>query len=158
MPLEVKLETKGRQRVKREEIVEMERSVWSEEGVKHYHEKCEGWFYTQTKTENIWKVMMEKVKESILKIKRKRMPWNLGRRNWHSIEWKAKKRELRKELGKLRRGRIKRKDYREWCKIERQKYKKEEEDKIKSIRRIPRRKRGNILISTGRRKRESTRA
>ncbi|KAG7203932.1 hypothetical protein KM043_017090 [Ampulex compressa] len=44
MPLEVELEGIRRERrgVEIGETAEGERSVWSEEGVKHYYEKCEG--------------------------------------------------------------------------------------------------------------------
>jgi len=35
--------TEERKRRKSEQI-EKKRSVWSEEGVEHYHKKCEGWY------------------------------------------------------------------------------------------------------------------
>ncbi|KAG7198956.1 hypothetical protein KM043_015919 [Ampulex compressa] len=114
------LEGEGIGRERREgveigEAVEGERSTWSEEGAKHYHEKCEGRCSKQTMTEDIWKEMVEKVKESVMKCKTKRKVWKTERRIWHSVQ-------------------CKRRAYREWCKGERQSYEKEEEEKIKLIR------------------------
>ncbi|KAG7203931.1 hypothetical protein KM043_017089 [Ampulex compressa] len=84
--------------------------------------------------------MVEKVKESVMKYKTKRKAWKIGTKIWYSVEWKVRKRKLRRELRELRKGRIrreeyvkKRREYGEWCKGERQRYEKKEEDKIKSI-------------------------
>ncbi|KAG7188077.1 hypothetical protein KM043_015927 [Ampulex compressa] len=58
MPLQVELERIGgerRERVEIGETVKGERSILSEEGGKHYHEKCDGWCSKQTMTEDIWK-------------------------------------------------------------------------------------------------------
>lgn len=54
IPMEV--EVIGLQRNRRREKgteVEIERSNWTEEGVKNYQEKCEGWSCTQHETEGV---------------------------------------------------------------------------------------------------------
>ena len=58
----------------------------------------------------------------------------------HSKEWETKKRELRRKLGKLKRGKIsrevyieKRREYKEWCNKERKRHEKEEEEKIRAV-------------------------
>ncbi|XP_011646839.1 cilia- and flagella-associated protein 251-like [Pogonomyrmex barbatus] len=83
------------------------------------------------------KELEEKVKKSITKVKKKIALWKIERRTWHSKEWNKKKRELRKELGRLKRGKIsreefvqKRKEYREWYKKEKRKHEREKEERI----------------------------
>jgi len=68
-----------------------------------------------------------------MKVKTRVATWRLGRKAWHKGEWSKKKRELRKELRRLMRGRIgreeyvkKRKEYRKCC----EEKKKEEKEKI----------------------------
>ncbi|KAG7196729.1 hypothetical protein KM043_016066 [Ampulex compressa] len=105
MPLEVELEGNGRKRrggVEMGETVEGERSIWSEEGVKHYQEKCEGSYSKQTMTEDIWKEMVEKVKESVMKCRTKRKAWKIGRRIWHSVEWKRYEKEEEDKIKSIR--------------------------------------------------------
>lgn len=34
------MEGLGRRQVRKKDMVEKERSVWTEEGIKHYHEEC----------------------------------------------------------------------------------------------------------------------
>lgn len=41
--------------------------------------------------------MRDKIKSSTKKIRKKIVVWRLGRKEWHSKEWKKKKRGLRKE-------------------------------------------------------------
>ena len=81
----------------------------------------------------------------IVGIEKKRGRREAGRRRAirakrESKEWTERKRELRKELRKLRKGRIsreefwgKRKMYKEWCEEEREKYERREEEKIRMI-------------------------
>lgn len=82
---------------KKEDIIERDRSVWTEEGIEHYHEECKDWKYTQTEIGKIWEEMRNKVKYSIMKIKMKVISRKLGKMEWHSKEWKEKKREMKKE-------------------------------------------------------------
>jgi len=114
VPLEVELEGASKKRTKRKEQEEVERSVWTQEGIEQYHEKCEGWTCTKESSEEMWTEIKEKVKDSITKVRKKVIPWKLGRKEWHSKEWKKKKRELRKELRKLKKrqdskGRVRKK-------------------------------------------------
>ncbi|XP_011637362.1 trichohyalin-like [Pogonomyrmex barbatus] len=141
VPLEVELEGADRKKERRSNTIEKVTSVWTEEGIQQYHEKCIGWKCEQTESGRIWKELEEKVKKSITKVKKKIALWKIGRRTWHSKEWNKKKRELRKELGRLKRGKIsreefvqKRKEYRDWCKKEKHKHEREEEERIKAIR------------------------
>lgn len=139
--MELKTETRreDREKTERSNIRERERSVWTEEGIEYYHENCKDWICTQEETENLWEEMKTKVKNSIMKIKKKVVTlgsWKLGRK-----EWKIKKRDLRKELRKMRKGKIrkeefirKRKEYRRWCEQEKEKHRREEENKIREIR------------------------
>ncbi|XP_020298200.1 vicilin-like seed storage protein At2g18540 [Pseudomyrmex gracilis] len=139
VPMEVEIEGIRRKRRKESGCVEVKRSVWSVEGIEHYHEKCEG--CTETNIEEMWSAMENKVKESIMRVKKKVTPWRLGRKEWHSKEWKEKKRELRRKLRKLKKDKIKReeyvrkrREYRKWCEGEKKKHEEEEEEKIRSIR------------------------
>lgn len=75
-----------------------------------------------------------------MKIKRKIIPWKMGKKAWHSEEWKKKKRRLRRELRRIKKRKTsreeyikKRNEYKAWCKIERERYEKEEEERIESI-------------------------
>lgn len=75
------------------------------------------------------------------KVKKKITPWKLGRRKWHSAEWKEKKREMRKDLRRLKKGKIsreeyikKKNEYKKWCREKRKKVEEEEEERIKAIR------------------------
>lgn len=91
--------TRKKARHKKEDIVKRERSVWTEEGIERYHEECKDWKYTQTEIGKIWEELRNKVKSSIMKIKKKVVTWKLGRKEWHSREWKEKKR-AEKRIGK----------------------------------------------------------
>jgi len=140
-PLEVELEGAIKKKTKRKEQMEVERSVWTQEGIEQYHEKCEGWSCTKESSEEMWTEIKKKVENSITKVKKKLIPWKLGRKEWHNKEWKEKKRELRRELRKLKKDKIqreeyveKRKKYRKWCDSERRKHEMEEEEKIRLIR------------------------
>lgn len=73
-------------------------------------------------------------------MKKKIIVWKMGKKEWHSKVWKEKKRELRKELRKLKKGKInkeeyskKKKEYRRWCGEEKERYEKEEEEKLRAI-------------------------
>lgn len=55
--------------------------------------------------------MEEKVRDSIMKVEKRIIPWKLGKKEWHSRVWKIKKRELRKELRKLEKDKIDRGEY-----------------------------------------------
>lgn len=111
-PLEVKVYGLiEMERKEQKKTIEIERSDWTEEGIKSYHEKCEGWKCTQSNTENLWREIEGKVKKAITKYKRKVITWRLGRRVWYNKEWKDKKRELRKKLRYLKKGKIERKEY-----------------------------------------------
>lgn len=141
VPMEVELEGKEKRKRKEDNMVKVERSIWSEEGVEYYHGKCKGWGCKKTENGEIWKELEEKVRDSIMKVEKRIIPWKLGKKEWHSKVWKTKKRELRKELRKLKKGIIdrgeyveKRKEYRKWCEEEKRKHEEEEEQKIKLIR------------------------
>jgi len=60
MPMEMELiRNEERERRKSEQIEK--RSVWSEEGVEHYHKKCEGW-YTGGEQKNLERVQRKSKK------------------------------------------------------------------------------------------------
>lgn len=68
-------------------------------------------------------------------------------KEWQSREWKKEKRELRKVLRRLSKGKIdreeyirKRKEYKIWCQKERKRYEKMEEEKISRIKTRKKRK------------------
>jgi len=61
-------------------VIEIERSDWTEKRAKSYQENCSGWSCTQTETEGIWKEIRKKVKGSIIKQRKKIIPWRLGKR------------------------------------------------------------------------------
>lgn len=139
VPLEVELT--GQQRKKRKnrnKVIEIERSDWTEEGVKKYQENCIGWKSMQNETEGIWKEIKEKIR-SITKNKRKIISWSLGKKVWHNKDWKKKNRELRKVLKDLKKENINRKEYiakwkyKEWCKEQKKIHEEIEEDKIRNI-------------------------
>ena len=72
--------------------------------------------------ESIWEALKKKVNEAVKKEVKEVKDWRRGDKAWHSKEWTERKRELRKELRKLRKGRLsreefwgKRKMYEEWC-------------------------------------------
>lgn len=108
---------------KKEDIIERDRSVWTEEGIEHYHEECKDWKYTQTEIGKIWEEMRNKMKYSIMKITMKVISRKLGKMEWHSKEWKEKKK-----------GDEKRKEYRKWCEEEKERLRREEEERIKAVR------------------------
>ncbi|XP_025997477.2 golgin subfamily A member 6-like protein 6 [Solenopsis invicta] len=108
---------------------EIEKSVWSEEGIENYRENCKDWASTRNETEDIWMEIRDKVKQSITKQRKKIKLWKIGERKWYNREWKEKKRELRKMLRNLKKGRIDRKDYiarrkeyKEWCKEQKKRH------------------------------------
>lgn len=53
----------------------------------------------------------EKVKNATMKIKRKIIPWKMGKKAWHSEEWKKIKRGLRRELKRMKKGKTSREEY-----------------------------------------------
>ncbi|XP_012535403.1 golgin subfamily A member 6-like protein 6 [Monomorium pharaonis] len=64
----------------------------------------------------------------------------MGKKEWHSKEWKRKKRYLRAMMRRMKKGKIsredyvqKRKHYKEWCKEEKKRHEEKEERKIKNI-------------------------
>lgn len=71
VPVEVELVGRIRKRRGISDIIEKERSLWSEEGIEYYHERCKDWICIQEKTEEIWRELQEKVKDSIKKVKKK---------------------------------------------------------------------------------------
>jgi len=81
--LEVELEGASKKKTKRKEKVEVERSVWTQEGIEQYHEKCET--CTKKSSQEIW-TEIKKKEDSITRIKKKVIPWKLGRKEWHSKE------------------------------------------------------------------------
>lgn len=85
--------------------------MWTEEGIEHNHRKCKGWVGTQEETGKIWEEMRDKIKRSIRNINKKVVIWKLGRKIWHSKAWTEKKRELRREMRKMRKGKIDREEY-----------------------------------------------
>ena len=91
IPLEVVIEGEEREGRAKEEEIEIERSVWTEEGIEEYHKRCEGWRCDKTETGEIWKELEEKVREARKRVKKKIKPWGMGRKEWHSKEWKKKK-------------------------------------------------------------------
>ncbi|XP_039304823.1 golgin subfamily A member 6-like protein 22 [Solenopsis invicta] len=110
---------------------EIEKSVWSEEGY---------WASTRNETEDIWREIRDKVKQSITKQRKKIKLWKIGERKWYNREWKEKKRELRKMLRNLKKGRIdredyiaRRKEYKEWCKEQKKRHEQAEEEEIRKI-------------------------
>ncbi|KMQ92549.1 flagellar attachment zone protein 1-like protein [Lasius niger] len=86
VPLEMELEGTERKEKRKKEILEVERSIWTEEKIEQYNGRCEGWTSTQTENGKIWRELEKKVKNSITKVKKKIIPWKLGRREWHSKE------------------------------------------------------------------------
>lgn len=52
-------------------IIEKERSLWSEEGIEQYYEKCKGWICKQKEIGEIWRELQEKVKDPIKKVKKR---------------------------------------------------------------------------------------
>ena len=91
IPLEVVIEGEEREERAKEEEIEIERSVWTEEGIEEYHKRCDGWRCDKTETGEIWKELEEKVREARKRVKKKIKPWRMGRKEWHSKEWKRKK-------------------------------------------------------------------
>jgi len=112
VPLEVELTgPQVMETERRKKEIELERSDWTEEGRKEYHEKCEGWSSTQTDTEDIWKEMKEKVRSAITKHKKRIIPWRLGRKEWYNKKWKERKKKIEEideglEEGKHRKRRV----------------------------------------------------
>ena len=85
---------------------------WSKEGIESYHNRCKEWKVKEENVESIWEEINEAVRKEVKEVK----VWRMRDRAWHGKEWK---RELRKELRKLRKGRISREEF--WGK--RNKYK-----------------------------------
>lgn len=144
IPIEVKIEGPEREKVSgwdgggEERIVK--RSDWSAGGVDLYHRNCEGWRVEGKEVEDIWKEIRDKVDKSIKRETKKVRGWALGERMWHKAEWRRRKRELRKEMRRFRGGKInreefvkKRKEHRKWCAEEKERYEREEMEKIKLI-------------------------
>lgn len=48
IPLQMELEGTKRRSSQKTDRIKIERSVWTEEGIEHYHGKCEDWSCTQT--------------------------------------------------------------------------------------------------------------
>lgn len=141
LPLEVELIGKQEtERRTKKRVIELERNDWTEEGISRYQENCRGWICKQHNVEGAWTEMREKIKNSLVRYKKKIIPWSLGKKSWYDKEWKKRKRELRKTLRDLRKRKInsevyvtKRKAYREWCKEQKKKHEREEENKIRNI-------------------------
>lgn len=83
----------------------------------------------------------EKVNNSITKIEKEITPWKIGRKEWHSKDWKREKKYLRKMMRRWKKGKISqeefcriRKDHKRWCEEERRRHEEEEEENIKAIR------------------------
>lgn len=92
----------------------------------------------RAENEDIWQEL--KLKNSITKIKQKIGAWRLGKKEWHSTDWKREKRYLRTMMRKIKKGKIKRKeyvqkrkDYKIWCKEEKRRHEEEEKEKKKNI-------------------------
>ncbi|TGZ47945.1 Axoneme-associated protein [Temnothorax longispinosus] len=109
VPLEVELTgPRMMQTRRRKKEMELERSDWTEDGRREYHEKCEGWSSTQINTEDIWKEIKEKVKSTITKQKKRIIPWRLKRKEWYNKKWKERKRRLRRLMREKRKDQKKR--------------------------------------------------
>lgn len=79
VPLEVVIEGEIKEgRVEEGEEIEIERSVWTEEGIEEYHKRCKGWVCNKTETEEIWKELKGKVKEARKRVKKKIIPLGNG--------------------------------------------------------------------------------
>ncbi|KMQ89609.1 rna-directed dna polymerase from mobile element jockey-like protein, partial [Lasius niger] len=122
--------------MKKEEMVKCD---WSQEEIEHYRKEIEGWRHSETGNEELWQKISDKIDKSTRKIKVKKGR-DLGKK-WFNAEWKKRKRLLRKELRKWRKGKLsreeyvkKRKEYKRWCKEERKRQEKREEkiEKIKT--------------------------
>ncbi|XP_039302912.1 uncharacterized protein LOC120357160 [Solenopsis invicta] len=141
MPLEAELVgAQTKKKNDRNKKREIEKSVWTEEGIEMYMENCKDWASTQEETEGIWKEISDKIKKSIIKQIKKIIPWKIGKKQWYNKEWKVKKRELRKTLRNIKKKRIskedyiaKRKEYKEWCKEQKKKHEQAEEEEIRRI-------------------------
>lgn len=67
-------EWKGKERKgekEEREIEEVERSIWTEDVIEQYHGECESWTYIQTETEEIWRELKKKIKNSITKLRKR---------------------------------------------------------------------------------------
>lgn len=125
----------------REEDEEKEAVVkcdWSQEGIEFYRKEIEGWRHNETGKEALWQEIRNKINKSTKKIKVKKGR-GLGKKRWFNAEWKERKRSLRKELRKWRKGKLSReeyvkekKEYKRWCKEERKRQEKEEEKNRKN--------------------------
>lgn len=141
VPMEVKLEGPVIQtKKKKDRIKVVEKSDWGEKEREKYRKCCEGWTCEQKENESIWQELKLKVKSSITKCKKKIGIWKLGKKEWHSKEWKREKRYLRTMLRRMEKGKIsredyvkKRRDYKIWCNEEKRRHEEEEERKIRSI-------------------------
>lgn len=90
--LEVEIEGPWREKiVTQSDKIEVEKSVWTKAGIEQYHRNCTGWTCAQEETEELWKEIKGKIQEMITKEKRTVIPWPMGRRAWHSKEWKQKR-------------------------------------------------------------------
>lgn len=106
----------------------------------YYHSKSKGWRETKNENGEIWGELEEKVKTSIMKVKQKTILWKIGRRKWHSNEWREKKMELRRDLGRMGKEQIsteeytkKRREYKAWREKEKEKHEQEEEEETEAI-------------------------
>lgn len=72
--------------------------------------------HAQMEAGKMWKEIESKVKDSVMKEEKKIIPWKLGKKKWHNKECRKKKRELRKEFRRMKRGRISKEEYviKEW--------------------------------------------
>ncbi|KMQ89058.1 hypothetical protein RF55_11351 [Lasius niger] len=112
VPLEVELKWPETNVIKQERATKIiERSNLMEEGIRNYQEKCKRWTNTQIENKSMWKELKEKIRSSTTKTRKEIMLWRLGKREWHSKEWKREKRYLRKMLRKLKKDKISREEY-----------------------------------------------
>lgn len=145
LPVEAIISGQGiRNRSEMDNEIKTEKTNWTGERIIHCEEKYENWTYRGSRNgverERQWKEIKEKAK-STTKKKMKKKEWiSSSCRKRYNKEWKKRKRELRKELRKLKNNKItkgeyaeKKKGYKKWCKEKRKEYEKEEEKKIKSI-------------------------
>lgn len=51
----VELEGVEREKLRKKDIIKIEKNVWTEKGIEHNHKKWDGWACTTKETEKIWK-------------------------------------------------------------------------------------------------------
>lgn len=117
-----KLSAIGVEEVQNDKVT-IKRSDWTPSGKALYQERSVEWDCEKMNTEEIWEELKEKITGAVTKKEIKFTPWKVGERKWHNKEWKERKRELRSELRKMKKGKLNREEFleikkahKEWCK------------------------------------------